>query len=348
MSLIATLAQEFRAQSPTFGSNEFRPMRAGCLDVFQKQTNGIGSFITDDLRQKAALSMGRDVKIPYINYKDVTIRSNRPLVIADDENTSGFYTVTWTTFAYGFTMYPRQHFTNDVDYQQDFNGKMNAMLVKMTSAIEGSARTAIDAAKTQVIAEVTGGHTFAANVVSETAANLKESYIQADLEPMMNSNDFDGMQMDILGNQGFLAVLRRMEGFSDFNTENKTLQFMGKDYHFSNAIANAADKAATGYAIAPGTLGMLTRVEPDSLFRTTLPDGHEWGTIVMPGLGIEFGTYGYTKAVDVSGNANVSSNLTRTVQQAFDFAVDIAWVTKWNSDRATIPSPVIGFDLATA
>lgn len=316
------------------------------LDLFQRQTNGIGSFVTNELKQKAAMSFGRDVKVPYINNKDVTIRNTRPLIIPDDENTSGFYTLALTTFAYGFTMYPRQHFNNDVDYQQDFNAKMDAMLVKMTKAIESSAVVALDTGKTQVIDEVTGGHTFANNVVSEVAPNLKESYILSDLEPMMDSNDYDGMQMDVIGNQGFRSILNRLDGFGEFNQENKRLMYNGKSFSFTNAINNAAGKVATGYAVAPGQLGMVTRVEPDSIYKTSLPDGHKWGTVVMPGLGIEFGTYEYMKAVDLSTNANVSSNITRTVQQAFDFAVDIGWILKYSSDRATTPSPIIKFDVA--
>lgn len=348
MSLVSTLSLEFRANAPQFDQFEFRATRAGCLDVFKKQSQGVGSFISDDLRQKAAASFGNTVKVPYINYKDVTVRTSRPLVIADDENTSGFYTVTWTTFAAGFTMYPMQHYQNDVDYQRDFNAKYQAIIVKMLKAVEDAARTKIDSGKTQVINQVTGGHTFASNVVSETAASLKESYIQADLEPMLEGNDYSGMMMDVVGNQGFKAILRRMEGFSDFNTENKTLQFDGKDYHFSNSILNGVGKSATGYAIAPGALGMLTRVEPDSTFRTTLPDGHEWGEVIMPGLELPFGTYTYRAAVDLSANANVASGLTRTTMQAFDFAVDIAFILAHNSDRVTIPSPIIAFDVAVA
>lgn len=348
MSLIATLSQEFRAQAPEFDRFEFRVTRAGTLAVFKKQTAQVGSFVTQDLQDKFYRSFGNTVKVPYINYKDVTIRTTRPLTIPDDENTSGFYTVVPVTFAYGFTMYPMQHYNNDVAYQEDFNAKYRAMLVKMTKAIEDTCEGVVDAAKTQVIDQVTGGHTFASNVVSETAASLKDSYILADLEPMMASNDFDGMMMDILGNQGFNSIIRRMDGFSEFNTENKTLQFDNKDFHFSNSVDNAVGKVGTGYAIAPNHLGMLYRVEPDSVFRTTLPDGHEWGEVVVPGLEIPFGTYMYRKAVALDGNANVSSNLERTTVIAMDFAVDLAFIVAHNSDRATIPSGIIKFDVATA
>jgi len=348
MSLVNTLALEFRAQAPEFDKNEFRRTRAGAFDTFKMQGDAGTSWLTDDLRQKVQQSFGNTVKLPAINYKDVTIRSTRPLTIAADENTSTLYTVTFTTLAYGFKMYPQQHFNNDVTYQQDFNKKFEAMIVKMLSTLEGLAVTQLDAQKTQVIGDVTGGHTFASNVVSETAASLKESYILADLDPMMMSNDYYSMTMDVIGNPGFHAVMRRMEGFGDMNQEDRTLQFLNKNMHFTNGISNASGKRATGFAVADGQLGVVTRVEPDSLAGTTLADGHEWATVQVPGLDLTFGSYYYENAVDASGLHSGTTGLTRTTEQAFDFAIDIAFLTPYNSDASTIPTPIIKFDIATA
>lgn len=348
MSLVNTLALEFRAQSPEFDKNEFRVTRAGAFDTFKRQSDSPSSWLTADLIEKVRRSFGNTVKLPAINYKDVTIRSTRPLTIVADENTSALYTVTFTTLAYGFKMYPQQHFNNDVTYQQDFNKKFEAMIVKMMSTLEGLAVTKLDGEKTQVIGDVTGGHTFSGNVVSETAASLKESYILSDLEPMMMSNDFYGMTMDVIGNPGFHSIVRRMEGFSDANFENRTLQFMGKNFHFTNGISNAAGKKATGFAVADGQLGLVTRVEPDSLASTRLADGHEWGTVLVPGLDLTFGSYYYEKAVDASGLHSGTTGLTRTYEQAFDFAIDIAFLTPYNSDSSTIPTPIVKFDIATS
>lgn len=348
MSLVNTLALEFRAQSPEFDKNEFRVTRAGAFDTFKRQSDAPSSWLTADLIEKVRRSFGNTVKLPAINYKDVTIRSTRPLTIAADENTSALYTISFTTLAYGFKMYPQQHFNNDVTYQQDFNKKFEAMIVKMMSTLEGLAVTQLDAQKTQVIGDVTGGHTFAGNVVSETAASLKDSYILSDLDPMMMSNDYYGMTMDVIGNPGFHSIMRRMEGFGDMNQEDKTLQFMNKTMHFTNGISNAAGKKATGFAVADGQLGIVTRVEPDSLASTRLADGHEWGTVLVPGLDLTFGTYYYENAVDASGLHAGTTGLTRTYEQAFDFAIDVAFLTPYNSDAATIPTPIIKFDIATS
>lgn len=347
MSLVATLAQDFRPSAPEFSKFEFRISEAGAYNAFYEQSMSGNSWLTPDLVQKAQMSPGRSVTIPVINYKDVTIRTTRPLVIAADENTSALYTVQWVTFAYGFLMYPMQHYNNEIAMQQDFNAKFKAFLVKLTAAVDTQALTVLEAAKTQVLPVVPGGHTFASNVVSETAATRNDSYILSDLDPIMRTNDFQPYQMHVIGNQGFNSIMRRMEGFGTFNHENKTLQYDSKRFGFSNRITNAVGKTASGFAIGDGTLGMLTRVEPDSQYRTRLKTGHEWDTVMLPGLGINVGTYKYDAAVDASGVAGAATaHLTRTGAMAMDFAVDIAFIAAYNSDRTTIPSSIVKFDVA--
>ena len=346
MSLVATLAQNYRVAAPNFDKFEFRITEAGAFNAFQQQTMGNASFVTPELEQRAMMSMGRSLKIPAINYKDVTIRTTRPITISADENTSAFYTVTWATYACGFLMYPAQHFNNDISYQMDFNKKFEAILVKMKAALDVAAVTALDTAKTQVIGSVVGGHTFASNVLSEVVTDRRDSYILQDLKPTFRSNDYEPYMLDVVGNPGFESFMRRMEGFGTFNQEDKTLQYAGNRFGFSNNIANASGKHGTGYAIADGSLGLLTRVEPDAILRTQLGTSHEWDVIEMPGLGINVGTYTYDAVVDASSVASgATDHLTRTGAQAFDFAVDVAFVVAYNSDRSTIPGPIVKFNI---
>lgn len=345
MSIVNTLVQDFRADVPDFDKNEFRIMNSGMLSTFQKHTDSGTSWVTQDLKSKAMLSTANNgVTIPVIDYKDVTIRTTRPLTIAADENTSQLYTVTWTTFAYGFKMYRAQHFNNDISYQRDFNAKMKAMLVKMTAAIEDAGVAVVEAAKTQTIGQLVGGHTFSSDVVHEFAATYKDSQIIGDLLPMMQSNNFYDMRLDVVGNQGVNALLRRMEGFGQQNYENKQWQWNGNDFMFTNAIANGSGKKATGYAINEGTLGLLSRVEPDSQLRTRLGTSHEWDTVVLPGLNIEFGSYYYEEAVSAAALGAHATHLTRTGAEVYDFAVDLAFLTPYVSDTSDPITPIIKFD----
>lgn len=362
--LLATLSQEFRSANPEFDSNEIKITRAGAFNTFARQSQGAMSFITDDLRQKAGVSMGRALKMPVLNYKDVTIRSTRPITIAADENTSAFYTVVFTTLAYGFRMYPRQHFNNDIDYQMDFNHKMRAFISKLMSTLDGMAVTALDAGKTQIIGGVeggaaasgvttVGGHEWEEDVVSEigVGAKLKDSVILHDLGSIMISNDFEPNRMDIVGNQGLRSIASRMEGFGTYNSENRAYLLDGYNWSFSNAISNAAGKSATAYAIEDGTLGMLTRVTPDSIYGTTTGDGHRWDQVNLPGLNFNVGTYEYDEVVSLGDTepndlGAGTEYLTRTAMEVVDFSFDIALFTKYNSAPATIPSGIVKFDIA--
>lgn len=349
MSLVATLVQDSRVRSE-FDRFEIMITNAGIYDTFRRQSEAPGSIVSDALRQAAFASMGRATKVPVLNFKDVTVRSTRPLVIPADENTSAFVTITWTTLAYGFKMYPAQHENNDISYQQDFDHKFRAMMRKLISTLEGLGATALNTAKNQVTPELVGGWAnFTDDILSETGiASLKDSYAIHDIVPAMASLDFNDMNMDIVGNQSLRSIVARMEGYGTFNSEDKTLPFEGKMLHWSNQISNAVGANATGYAIADGSLGLLKRVEIDSLLRTSSGTSHEWDIVELPMIG-NVGTYFYEEAVDASAVAGAATaHLTRTIAQNFDFAFDVAFITPYNSAPSTIAAPILKFDIATA
>lgn len=350
MSLLQTLSQGFRASAPEYSRFEYRITEAGCFSAFQRQTTSPMSWISPDLADKFRRSAGRTVDVPVIDYQDVTIRATRPVTIPIDENDSALVTLTPVTLAYGFHMYETLFQNNDITLQQDFNAKMMKMLVKMTSTLDGLAETALNNGKTQVLNYTPAGtFAFTANVLSETAADIKNSYAIGQMDPVMRGNDFGPFNMDIIGNPGVNSLMNYIDGFGKYNQEQKTLQYQGKNFHFSNSIANALNKIATGYAVKDGTLGILTRVEPDSLLKSKTDDGHEWGTMIMPGLGLEFGTYMYNGVVDASTtHGAASAHLTRTPVKVFDFAIDVLFAVAYNSDAATLPSPIVKFDVALA
>lgn len=346
MSLVNTLVQQFRADVPGFDMNEFRIMQAGALSTFQKQTASPTSWVTQDLIDKAKKTTSvNSVAIPVIQYKDVTIRSDRPLVITGTENTSQLYTVTWNTYAATLQMYPAQHYNNDINKVREFQTQFKAMLVAMTEAIETTAVSTLNSARTQVLNHVGLGHTFTLNTAHEIVTSYNDSYILGELIPMMNGNDYYGVMLDVVGNQGVNSLLGRQQGFGLSNDENKQWQWQMKNFAFSNLVLNTGAKKATGYAIAEDSLGILTRVEPDAELGTVLKNGTSWGKIVVPGLNLEFGTYEYDNRVDASGLSAATTHLTRTGVSYVDFAIDIAFLTPYNSSPSTIPSPIIKFDM---
>ena len=338
-----------RADSPQFDKYENRLSRYGALDAFILGNNEMGSIVSDDLKKKAMLSAGRTLQIPALNNKVVTVSNTRALTIADDENDSVLYNVAWTIYEFGFTMTPGLHQNNDISYQRDFNKKLMAGIQAVATAIEAAAVAALDTNKSQVFGDnldfTVTGDTLVASLANQTEAI-------GSLTPVLNSNDFyAGIGADsyhLIGNPGVQQRVMQNDQHAEFNDENRTLQLADKTIHYTNAIANGAGHKATGYIVPPGSLGVVFRHEPDAILGTKLDTSHEWAMDTLPILNIPIDTYYYEGAFDKSAIAGASSaHLTRASGQAFAFTAEIGLITAYNSDLASIASPIHKFAIAT-
>lgn len=114
------------------------------------------------------------------------------------------------------------------------------------------------------------------------------------------------------------------------------------------AVTAGSNLYARGYAISRGSLGMLTRFERDCLLGTVSGDGHEWGIATLPLLGLPVGTYFYDSVGDYSsiGGAG-TTDMVRTRKEHYGFAVDIAFVTAYNSDPTHNASPILSFNISS-
>lgn len=354
MALLPTLVNDVINLHPDIDSNESRIMTTGLYDTFLRQSRTPGSVLTPELEQQLFDSMGKTVKTPVLKAKSVSVRTTRPLTIPLVQNTSAYATYTWSTISAGFLMYPTRHYNNYISYVREFARNFLDVRRIVMAYVENLALTKAEAIKTQVIngdPDIPGGHTFSGNVVHETGISaLENSRILYDLESIHEVNDFgmfDGY--DIVGNQHFRSVLSRLRGFDQFNSENKTLQFENKNFHFSRLITNDTGKAATLFAFAPNSVAVASRVETDCLLGSETHN-REWGTIQMPGLDLRVGTYHYKDATDVYNDLATAdtAHLTRSLVEGFDFSFDICFINKYNSDMATIPMPVVKADIALA
>ena len=347
--LATTMAQEFRVKNKSLYDNEVRVERAGCFRAFQDQTRSSQAIINNKLRDKFAMSTGRATKATVLNDIALAVRIDRPLVIPYAENTSAFMVINSFTMAAGFTMQPAQHFNNEVDEQADFDMKYKRVIRSFMTYVEEQAETKLGLDKTQVATPYGDNVSFAGDVITETLPNGSkqvDSKLLHSIKPILNQNrHYAGAdRVHVVGNYGLQALLEQQASYGGYNQENKQIQWMGKKFTFSEQIDNAANQFATGYAIAPESIGMMTRVEIDSLRGTTLATGHKWGQAYMPMFDEVVGVYEYENAIDITQavalNHGGVSHLTRTGMRAIDFAVDVALVSHYVSDRATIPSKI--------
>ena len=344
MSLIATRLQNWRVENPEFDRNMARPREYGALDFFIEQTNAANSIINPNLRDCAFESIGNTVQIPVINYDgDVTVQNVRSCVIGDDENTSALFTVNWVTLAVGFTMVPQLYRNNEISYEHDFARKIEKVCRALATAMDVQAIAALEANKTQVFQDQLY-YTVTANSV-QVPWNARMEFL-SDMNAMMRANSYPEM-LHVIGGAGLDSLVRKMAEHDIYNDVNKRLEYDNKIFHYTNNIVNEQGVFATGYVVADGNVGVLTRVDRESLSRTRA-NFHEWDVVRLPFIDLPVGSHYYTAVGDQSGIAgDASADMTCAVKEYFGFSVDIAFLVAYNSDPEAVANPIIKIEVAS-
>ena len=344
MSLVLTRIQNIRANS-NFDKFEYRPSRYGALNAFMVQSEDPTGILTDELKQKARTSIGNTLETPVIDYDaDITIGSTRTLTIADSENTSKMVQITFATYAWGFTIAPAMYMNNEIGIQKDFETKMMKYIYAFAKKLDEAAIATLAANKTQILKNKLL-YDFSSNAINAKWSERENVF--GDLEVMMGANDFYG-QLHIVGDPGVESIMRKLQQHGLYNDVNKQNEFGTKIVHLTNNIAAAGGKYAQGYAVNAGSLGMLTRFERDCLLGTVSGDGHEWGIATLPLLNMPVGTYFYDSVGDYSAIAGAATaDMNRTRKEHYGFAVDVAFLTAYNSSPTTLASPILSFNISS-
>lgn len=343
MSLVLTRIQNTTANSRV-DKYEYRASRYGALDCFMSQSNDPSGILTPEMKEKARTSIGTILQTPVIDYdKDITIGNVRELTIADSENTSRWVQINFATYTFGFTIAPAMYMNNEIGIQRDFDTKLMKYVYKFAQKLDEDALAALAAAKTKVIKN---GLVYSTTAGTVNATWDERENLLGDLNVIMAANDFYN-QLHVVGDAGLESLLKKLAQHGLYNDVNKRNEYGDKIVHFTNNLGSEEGTYARGYAVNAGSLGLLTRFERDCLLGTVSGDGHEWGIATLPLLGIPCGTYFYDSVGDYSGIAGVATaDMTRTRKEHYGFAVDVAFVTAYNSDADTLPSPIIGFNIA--
>lgn len=344
MSLVLTRIQNIRSTS-NIDKNEYRASRYGALNAFMVQSNDPAGILTPELKEKARTSIGSILETPVIDYDaDISISNTRTLTIADSENTSKMVQINFATYAWGFTITPAMYMNNEIAIQRDFETKMMKYIYKLAQKLDEDALAKLAADKTQVIKN---SLLYDKDGNSINAKWTERENVFGDLGVIMGANDFYG-QLHIVGDPGVESIMRKLAQHGLYNDVNKQNEFGGKVVHLTNHITATPGKYAQGYAVMGGSLGMLTRFERDALLGTVSGDGHEWGIATLPLLGIPCGTYFYDSVGDYNTIAGAATeDMVRTRKEHYGFAVDIAFLTAYNSSPSTLAGPILAFNVSS-
>lgn len=343
MSLVATRLQNWRIANPELDRNMTRPLEYGALDFFISQTDAPNSIISSNLRDRAFASIGNTVQVPVINYDgDVTVANSRSCVISDDENTSALVTVVWKTYSVGFTMVPTLYMNNEIDYQHDFERKMEKICRALATELDKDAIAALSSAKTQVYADKLQ-YTVTSNVIQVPTQMATE--ILGDINPMMRANAYPEM-IHIIGNAGVDSLIRKLAEHGVYNDVNKRMEYDNKVLHYTTQLTNESQKIGTFYAVADGNVGVLTRVDREAL-RRARSNFHEWDVVRLPFIDLPVGSHYYTAVGDQSSIAgDASADMVCNVKEYFGFSVDVAYIVAYNSAPATVANPIMKAEIA--
>jgi hypothetical protein len=339
MSILLTRMQNLRATG-NLDKNEFRGSTEGMYDLFLNETSNPNGILTSDLKAKAMGSMGRTLEVPVIDYTAPTITKGgtRSITIADAENTSRMLSLTFQRYSFGFTQVPSAFTNNEIGAQEDFNKKMLARLLALRKELDKDSIAAVAAKKTQIFNENLGYDTTG-NVV--TVPYTGKDDIIGDLNVLMEANDYLG-KIHIVGNGGVKKIINKLEQQGVYNSTNKQLEYLDKALHYSYNIANAGTDAATMYAIEEGNVGILTRVDRDSLAGIVSGTGHVFDMVSLPIVDLTVGTLEYDSVGDFNAIAGAATaDLTASYKKHYSFDVEVAFVTAYNSDSTTKADPFI-------
>ena len=152
MSIVATMLQNLRERDLAMSKNSLRIGEYGALELFVEETKTAGGIITPELARKSCESMGRTLQIPVWDPNgNIVVTTSRSCTIADAENTSKLYTVTYSNVSSGFTMVDDLYTNNEFSYEDDWIMKYRTMEDKLGDALDVLAVAALGTAQTQVM-----------------------------------------------------------------------------------------------------------------------------------------------------------------------------------------------------
>lgn len=318
--------------------NILRRSRYGAYDLFQTQTRASNGILTSDVRANIKKSMGNTIQIPVFNSETVTIGTARSCIIPDSENTTQLIGLTFIPFSWGFTMFPAQHFNNQITYEQDFARKMEKYLLAFAAALDSLCVATLNTDRNQYFAGVEAVYPVVGNAIQVSGPEAPDFYNQ--MSGIMELMDFYGTY-DVMANTMHHPLVKRYMNQGGGNQMNDSFQFAGYDYHFSNRIPTNPGVHSTSYIVPKGTVAIENRNDPDSIMGSVAGGGSKrWSQVELPLVNLTVGHYYTDDCRDISALHPGTSNLTRSKVEGHEFSTDICLVTAFNDRRSTTYSPI--------
>lgn len=341
-NLVATVLQDYISfYGGRLDRHEQRPSEYGGLNLFKAQTNSPLSILDDKVKTNLENSFNVAVKVPVINYKDVAIGNARTCSLQTDGITSQLVTLTSVTYAFGFIAYPEQHYENYVEYSTAIQKLIDAGLQKLAATVDAGCINLLETNKNQYFPQAMLDYYPEAGDAFQVPQASKDFFYN-NLGSIMTTADYTGIP-DITTNHIGMAMVRKIAAQGEGNAVNQGFQLLGYTWYPTNRVTNGAGTIeSTIYAVAPGSVALASRIDPDAKHRSRIHESKYWDVFPnAPYVGMDLGVFYQADCADASAlQAATLAKLTRTKVESWEFSVDVFYIKPYVSDVANRYSPI--------
>lgn len=343
--LLDTYLQNIRVRTPNvLDRDEWRVTRYGLTNAAFDMTNHPLSILDAQTKAEALRSEGRLLQVPVTKKGALTVSNVRSCTIGDFENESALVDLTWATYVVDVSMVKAQYDKNEIRYEDDLMKKLILVKEAILGEIEGTVFTKLDTDKNTVYGSSLAGGKYPLVGDALQVSLAQQERFFGDIEAI-NSADELYSENFVLGNHTLMPDVNHYVNQGGGNDENLNYQFAGKDFRFTNGIVNAGGVNATGFFMPHGSLGILTRIGADSRLGHKTTDGTNWSTVRIDGMPFDLGVqYHSTCSNQELLNGSGMAHLSATMIEHWQFSVDVALVTPYNSDPATKAGAIRKFE----
>lgn len=342
-NLVATVLQNYISDyQGRLDKFEQRPSIYGALEMAKMQTNDPLSIL--DAPTKAAIDarFNTSVQVPVIDYKNVSVSNVRTCALQTGGLTSHLVTLTAVTLSVGFIMYPQQYYENYIAYQQAMNKQIEAAMQALALTLDTGIVNTLAANVNQYYpTAITNYYPVIANALQVPQAEKNDFYNQ--YASIMETMDFPG-NIDVTTNFAGISPVRRLSNQGAGNAVNEAFQFGGYQWFGTNRVTNGATGIeSTFYGVAPGSIALHSRIDPDSKARKVIHQSKYWDVFPnAPYIGQDLGVYFQADCTDASAiQASGMANSTNTSYESWQFSVDEFYIAPYNSSPTTRFNPIV-------
>jgi hypothetical protein len=332
--------QSLRTKYPNnLDKNEMRQSEYGAYEFFRSDTNNPNGIMDADTRDNIKKSFGNTVVVPVLDGPDVEIGNVRSCTIPDKENTSQLVTLTFATYAFGFTMYPAQYYNNDIKYQADFDRKFLAYLIKFAETLDSLCINVLETNKNTFAGNLAAYYPFTSSSLQVADAEKNDYYNQ--LNTITREMNYVG-KPSIITSYGWFPVVERLRNQGAGNATNEAFQLSGYgEFYATPRITVPGGAKAVQYAVENGSVAIENRNDPDAILGHRIGDHMVWEEVDVPLVNLRMASFYREDCTDARNLQSGTAGLTRTKKEGFEFSTDIVTMVAYNRNTATRHQPIL-------